>query len=271
MNKMNGGNIVEEQVDAVVVDERTVGIGVKGRVVAFVWQHIWLVVSLFVMTLGVALCLRSNLGSSVISTIPFVMTIAGERGAVPAFTIGEYTYIMNFILVFAQILILRRRFVPLQLLQLVIGFLFGYLLDVNVGLTSMFADATSLVHQSALQVAGCIVLGFGIVLEIKCGSVTMPGEGVPAALSKAYGWQFAKAKIGVDITLVVIAIILGYCFCGGWLWQVVGPGTLFAMIFVGAFVKFLNPYMGWFDRVLNFRDGVGRFLYGLARFLYKKR
>ena len=39
----------------------------KEEVISFVWQHILLLVSLYVMTFGVAACVRSQLGSSVIS------------------------------------------------------------------------------------------------------------------------------------------------------------------------------------------------------------
>jgi len=237
---------------------------------AFVWQHFWLLVSLFIMTFGVALCLRSALGSSVISTIPYVMTIAGETGVACEWTIGEYTYLMNFILVGLQILILRRRFEWIQLLQLLIGFLFGFMLDVNMMLTAAFAEVSSMFTKIGLQLAGCVVLGFGITLEIRCGSVTMPGEGVPAALSKAFCWQFAKAKIGVDIALVVIAVVLGFIFFGSWLWQVVGPGTLMAMVLVGVLVKFFNPRTKWFDRVLDYKSGVGRFVFGLAKSIFNK-
>ncbi len=89
----------------------------KEKVISFVWQHLLLLISLFIMTLGVAICVRSNFGSSVISSIPFVMALAGEVGKVPGLTIGEFTYIMNIVLVFGQFLILRRRFDPIQCLQ----------------------------------------------------------------------------------------------------------------------------------------------------------
>lgn len=237
--------------------------------VGFLWQHLWLCVSLFVMTFGVALCVRSALGSSVISTIPFVMTLAGEEGFVSALTIGEWTYVMNFILVGLQILILHRKFEIAQLFQLVIGFLFGWLLDLNMALTSIL-PASGLTWQMGVQFVGCTVLGVGIAFEIKCGSVTMPGEGLPAAICKVSGMQFAKVKICVDVALVAIAVILGYIFFGRWLWQVVGIGTLFAMIYVGMVVKIVAPRIGWFDRLLCFRPGFRRYIFGLARFLRTK-
>ena len=48
----------------------------KVEIIYFAWQHILLLVSLYVMTFGVAACVRSQLGSSVISTIPYVMASA---------------------------------------------------------------------------------------------------------------------------------------------------------------------------------------------------
>ena len=50
----------------------------KNKIISFIWQHLLLLVSLYVMTLGVAVCVRSQLGSSVISTIPYVMASAGD-------------------------------------------------------------------------------------------------------------------------------------------------------------------------------------------------
>lgn len=221
------------------------------------------------MTFGVALCVRSGLGSSVISTIPFVMTLAGDDGLIYPMTIGNWTYVMNIVLVGLQILVMRRRFEPVQLFQLIIGFLFGWLLDVNMALTAPFTPA-DLTSRILIQFAGCAILGVGIAFEVRCGSVTMPGEGLPVAISKITGVPFAKIKIFVDISLVVIAVGLGYIFFGHWLWQVVGPGTLFAMVFVGWVVKFLNPRIIWFDKVLCYRPGFRRYIYGLARILHNR-
>ena len=78
----------------------------KELFVSFLWQHVLLLISLCVMTLGVAVCVRSMLGSSVISTLPYVFETAGKQGlGVPKLTIGQYTYIMNGVLVLGQILV----------------------------------------------------------------------------------------------------------------------------------------------------------------------
>ncbi len=240
---------------------------IKDKVIEFIWQHILLLISMFFMTLGVALCVRSNLGSGVISSIPMSFTLAGEAGLAPGWTIGGYTNIMNVILVVAQILVLRRRFEKVQLFQLVVGFIFGAFLDINMWLTSVFSyDA--ILNQIIAQFVGATILGVAVAAEIRCGSVTMPGEGIQVAISRVTGRPFPTVKICVDTTLVVLAVISGYCFFGSWPWTVVGPGTLFAMFYVGYVVRLVNPHMGWFDRLMGMHKGVRRFVYGLARFIY---
>ncbi|MBD5192552.1 MAG: hypothetical protein HDS88_06630 [Bacteroidales bacterium] len=243
----------------------------KDKVIGFFWQHFLLLLSMFFMTLGVALCVRSNLGSGVISSLPMSFSIAGEAGIVPGLTIGCYTYIMNFILVGAQIAVLRRRFEPIQLFQLLVGFVFGFFLDLNMLLTSYLSTYQSLTAQIIAQLAGATVLGCAVAIEIRCGSITMPGEGIQVAIARVTGKPFPIVKMMVDTTLVILAVISGYCFFGVWPWTVVGPGTLFAMFYVGYVVKLVNPHLGRFDRVLDYRPGFRRYIYGLARYIYPKK
>ncbi len=242
----------------------------KEQIVSFLWQHVLLFVSLYVMTFGVAVCVRSMLGSSVISTLPYVFEMAGKQGlGVPEFTIGQYTYIMNAILVVGQIAVLRRKFEPVQLFQLLVGFVFGSLIDLNMLLTTWLAP-TELWQKIVSQVLGCTVLGIGIGLEVRCGSVTMPGEGLPVAVSQVTGIEFPKVKIGVDCSLVILAVIFSFVFFGAWQWYIVGIGTLFAMVYVGMVVRITGKHLGWFDRILSYQPGFRRYVYGLARFLFKQ-
>ncbi len=222
------------------------------------------------MTLGVALCVRSGLGSGVISSIPMVMSIAGEAAKAPALTIGEYTYIMNGIFVALQVCLLRRKFQPVQLFQLIVGFVFGWLLDVNMALTSI-VSFNNIAHQALAQLIGCTVLGIALSFEIRCGSVTMPGEGIQVAVSRLINKSFPTVKIAVDTMLVVIATVIGFIYFGHWMWNVVGIGTLFAMFYVGIVVKFTNSHTPWFGSLLHYTPGFRRYIYGLARYIYTKK
>lgn len=242
----------------------------KERIISFCWQHLLLLFSLFIMTFGVALCVRSMLGSSVISVLPYVFERAGQLDMAPRLTIGQYTYVMNFVLVIGQILVLRRQFEAAQLFQLVIGFIFGTLIDVNMQLTSWLTPV-GFMPQAATQTAGCVVLGAGIALEVCCGSVTMPGEGFPVAVSRVSGIDFPKVKIAVDIMLVLLGIAACYAFFGAWQWHIIGIGTLFAMFFVGCVVRIVSRHIGWFRHLLAYRPGFRRYIYGLARYIYNRK
>lgn len=220
------------------------------RVKSFLWQHVLLLFSLELMTIGVDLCIKSCLGSSVISSIPYILTLAGGDDMAFPLTVGGYTIAMNFFFVICQILVLRRRFQLVQLFQLVIGYVFGWLIDFNnVWLEPLVCD--TLLWQILCQLAGCLVMGVGITFEVKCGSVTMPGEGITIAFGLVTGRPFAKVKIMVDTMLVIGAVACCYIFFGRWIWSVVGPGTLFAMLFVGFVVKVLTPRVRWFDTLLE--------------------
>ncbi len=238
----------------------------KDKIISFVWQHLLLLISLYLMTLGVVLCIKSDLGSSVISSLPLSFSIAGASSMVPAWSVGGYTIAMNFVLVFFQILILRKRFDLVQLFQLVIGLAFGWLIDLNMYLTSAL-DCSTLMAKILAQLGGCTIMGIGIAFEVKCGSVTMPGEGITVAISRVTGQPFPKMKILVDTTLVVLAVVSSYIFFGVWAWNIIGPGTLFAMIYVGLVVRFVASHIRWFERMLAYRPGFRRYVYGLARFI----
>ena len=239
----------------------------KEEIISFVWQHFLLLISLYVMTFGVAACVRSQLGSSVISTIPYVLASAGTLlDYIPKWTIGTYTIIMNVFFVVFQILILRRNFEWVQFFQLVIGFFFGMLIDLNMILTEwMVSD--NLQINTLVQIAGCSILGLGIAMEVRCGSVTMPGEGISIAVHKVTGWPFPKSKIYIDITLVAMAILLSVLLLGAWKWEIVGIGTLFAMIYVGVTVRVFNKHLAWFDNLLDYHPGCRRYIYGLVRYI----
>ena len=115
----------------------------KDRIISCFWQHVLLLISLFIMTVGVAVCVRSMLGSSVISTLPYVFETAGRQiPGVPRLTIGQYTYIMNALLVVGQLCVLCSRFEAVQLFQLLVGFVFGSLIDINMWLTTWLEPTT---------------------------------------------------------------------------------------------------------------------------------
>ena len=77
-------------------------------------------IGLFVMTIGIALSVKSNLGVSPVSSIPYTMT------CVWGIEMGKATILFHIVLVLIQIALLRKKFKPAQLLQILVGVVFGY-------------------------------------------------------------------------------------------------------------------------------------------------
>lgn len=165
----------------------------KEKIISFAWQHLLLFIALYIMTLGIAACVKSMLGASVISVLPYVFHDAGTGGLTPSLTIGQYTFIMNALLVVGQVGVLRRQFDPVQLFQLLVGFVFGMLIDLNLYLLS-WLQPEAIWEKAMAQLAGCTILAAGIALEVRCGSVTMPGEGFPRRHQQGDGHRISESQ-----------------------------------------------------------------------------
>ena len=189
-------------------------------------RYMLLVFGLFIMAGGVALSAKSNLGVSPISSIPYVVSMMTD------FTIGELTAIFNIILFAMQIVILRSNLPKAQFLQLPVGILFGYMIDINLILLQRYTPGTYL-EQWLLCVASFILLGFGVFCEIKADVTMLSGEGLVSALTAVTGRRFSHNKVLIDSLLVVLAGIISFAYFT----SVTGvrEGTLAAAVAVGFF------------------------------------
>lgn len=91
-------------------------------------RYFLLLVGLAVMAFGVAFSIKANLGTSPISSVPYVISLFAPL------TVGTATIAMHCVFIVLQILILRRNYHPIQLMQLPVAIFFGYLTDFGVGL-----------------------------------------------------------------------------------------------------------------------------------------
>lgn len=66
-------------------------------------RYSMLIIGVAIMSLGIALSIKSDLGTTSISSIPYVLSLG-----VPVITVGEYTIIFNLLLVVLQFVILKK-------------------------------------------------------------------------------------------------------------------------------------------------------------------
>ncbi|GAA4476602.1 DUF6198 family protein [Enteractinococcus fodinae] len=188
---------------------------------------------IWVMTVGIALSIHGQLGTSPISTIPAVLDAA------TMWTVGSVTIVMNIAFVLLQMLILRRRFKAFQLVQLPIAVLFGTLIDLSVYLTS-WVQPDHYLMQWVVTIIGALILGIGVYIQIQPKLLYLPGEGLVMALTQVTTVRFGTMKQLVDWSLVVISAVMSLILLQRL--ENVREGTVFAAFAVGAVVKTIEHF-----------------------------
>lgn len=194
-------------------------------------RWLFLVASLFVMAAGVACSIQANLGTSPISSVPYAVS------RFTPLTVGTATIALHCALILIQILLLRRRYDPVQLLQLPVAIVFGYLTDLALWLVGFF-QPTAYWQQLLLCLIGIALVGVGVSGEVTAHVVTLAGEGVVLAVCQVTPMKFGTMKVAFDMTLVVIACALSLVFLG----HLVGvrEGTVAAALLVGQVARRVN-------------------------------
>lgn len=201
-------------------------------------RYLLLLAGLSIMAFGVAFSIKASLGTSPISSVPYVVSLFAPL------TVGTATIVMHCVFILLQILILRRNYHPIQLMQLPVAVFFGYLTDFGVWAVRGIHCSTYW-QQWIVCLIGILLVAAGVSLEVKAGVVVLAGEGVVLAICKVLPKiKFGYMKVGFDVTLVVIACILSFTFTGHL--QGVREGTVAAALLVGVIAKQIGKLlMGW--------------------------
>ena len=200
-------------------------------------RYLLLCVGLLIMSFGVAFSIKAGLGTSPISSLPYV------TGQISGLSVGTTTICLHVTLILLQILLLRRRYEPIQLIQLPVALVFGALTDFSVWVLDGIAPDSYLV-QWLLCAVGILLVGVGVSFEVTANVVTLAGEGMVLAVCKVFPVPFARAKVGFDVTLVVLSCLLSLLF----LQALVGvrEGTVAAALLVGVVARQVNRPMATF-------------------------
>ena len=193
-----------------------------------------LVLGVSIMSLGIALSLKSTLGTPPISCIPAVLAVAFP------FSVGEFTILFNALLVLFQIALLKKITVS-QIAQMLVCILFGYMIDFNL-LVFDFINPPDYLSQWILLIISCLVLAFGLLIEVKSDITMLPGDGAVVAIGEVLNKDWGKVKPFFDIAIVIMGIVLALIFIGHL--EGVREGTIFAAISVGFIIQFYNKIFG---------------------------
>lgn len=200
----------------------------------YIKRYIVLLIGLAIMAFGVAFSIKADLGTSPISSVPYVVSLFSPL------TVGTATITMHCVFILLQILILRRRYQLIQLMQLPVAFFFGYLTDFGVWSVQGITCSTYW-QRWIVCLIGVLLVAIGVSLEVKANVVVLAGEGVVLAICKVLPVKFGTMKVAFDVTLVVVACILSCVFTGRL--QGVREGTVAAALLVGLTAKQLGKLM----------------------------
>lgn len=114
-------------------------------------------------------------------------------------------------MIVGQILILRKNFKLIQLLQIPLSFLFGYFTDFGMWLVS-FLKIDSYIMELLLVIVGTIIIGFGVFLAVVANVIMNSAEAFIKAVSDTTNKRFGNVKIAFDLSCVVIAVLLSVLF-----------------------------------------------------------
>lgn len=194
------------------------------------------VIGLLIMTLGVAISVKSNLGVSPVSSIPYTIT------CVVGLEMGKATILFHAVLVLLQILLLRRAFQAKNLLQIFAGILFGYFTTFCNSLMVFFPDPTNLIVRLAMMLFSTGLIAFGLFWYVPADIIPLAGEGAMLAISRTIKKPFPTVKIAFDVTMVVISLIT--CLICLHSLGSVGIGTIAAAILVGMELRWITKKCG---------------------------
>ena len=164
-------------------------------------RYIVFLIGLFINSLGVSLITKADLGTSPISSIPYVLSLNFP------FTLGQFTIAFSLLLILIQLVILRRNFKAEHLLQIPISILFGYFIDLTMVML-FFVDPQTYLSSVVYLLIGCVILGFGVYTEVLADVAMLPGESFVRAVSSTWKTEFGSTKVAFDVSLAVIAAVL---------------------------------------------------------------
>ena len=191
------------------------------------------VVGLFIMNIGIAFSIKSNLGSTPVVSVPYAISL------ITGIDIGICNTLFQCFLVLIEFMLLRSAFHPKHFLQVFVGILFGAFTSISMIILSIIPQASVLWVQILFLILGILFLAFGLFLYVPTNVVPVAVDGLTQAVSITTNQSFTKIKVIMDISWIVLSWILSFVFLGHFDGSA-GIGTIIDAMSIGTTVKLMN-------------------------------
>ncbi|MDO4669993.1 MAG: DUF6198 family protein [Aerococcus sp.] len=201
----------------------------KGNVWYWVKHYFILLIGMILMGASVAMARLAMLGTSPISSVPNVVSILINQ------PLGQTSNVFQCVLLVIEWILLGKERSWKIVLQLIPAFIFGFFIDVFMGVFSGNLPMPNYLAQFGWMVLSVIILGLGVYFEVGSHTILMTGEGVARAIALRFNLPFGRAKIINDCVMVIAAALISFIASG----QLIGirEGTLVTAVFTGIVVS----------------------------------
>lgn len=194
------------------------------------------VLSLFIIAMGISVITRSDLGTSPISSVPYVASLNTPL------TMGTYFFFFTIFLICLQMLLLGRRGILERKVELLMQFPVAIVLsvftDLGMWLLGGYAPEAYTLKIVSL-VVGCAILAFGICLEVLADVTMISAEYTIQFATMRFRRDFGTIKVIFDVSLVLLAVLCSLALSGRI--DGVREGTIIAALITGPFVRMIMP------------------------------
>jgi len=196
-----------------------------------VYRILSYILGLLLLAFGVAFSVNSGLGVSPTNSLPYVVS------AVSGIDLGIAVVIVFSVYILIQIILLRKEFKLINLLQLAFSTVFGYFVNFARLILGDFALPTYF-GQLVMLAVSIVLIALGLVFYLTAELVPMPMEGMSLAISKKLPrFQFHQIKICVDSLSVATAALIALTATGGI--TGVREGTVISALVIGKVMQIM--------------------------------
>ena len=201
------------------------------------WRIIGLMISILATGLGIAMTIKTNIGVAPYDAFNLTALWLIEKYSHGKIMLqfGTMTMITNTTCILVQLAYLGKKFELKRLLQLVLAYGLGYV--INFGVTVLFANLPLdlYLYRVIFNVLGVVLLGIGIGILLAINYGSFPLEPTVMVVCERYGWSFPRARQMLDV--IVIFAIPVICWLTG-LENTIREGTVISMLVFTPVMKY---------------------------------
>ncbi len=205
-------------------------------------KHISFVLGLLLLSFGIILAVKANYGVTVATSPSYVLS---QRFLTVSF--GVFNYSVQGI-VFLLTIIVLRKFDARYLMSFGTSVVFGYTIDF-FAYVMKDVNLTGHMLRGSFFVISIVTISAGLVFFYRSQLPILPFDVFVREVSAKLGIKLSRFKLGFDIVMCSVAVILSLVFFGEL--RGISIGTLISALTIGPTIGIL---MNWFDKVFVISD-----------------